>query len=372
MTWDEHYRGPFQPLLAGVTFAPTDDPSALDRLVTDKTAAIIVEPIQGEGGVRPISPALAKAIEKACQRTGALLIADEIQCGTGRTGQMFAFPALGLTPDLVSVAKALGGGFPIGAALVADNVAATIAAGDHGTTYGGNLLACRAALDVLDALDGGLLDHVAAMGAGLRARPARDGRAPRHRRRGPRQGPDVGRRSRPRRRRRRPGRARPRPRRQPHVGLGRSACCRPTSSPKRRSPKASGCSRPRCRGRPWRCPWLALLCPLTDRRRARPAARSTASLDGAEPAEIRRATVADAPAILALIDANLAAGHLLPRTRRRRDASRRALPRRRRSTTPSSAAPSSRRSAAPSPKCARWSSTRAAAAAASARASSRS
>jgi predicted acetylornithine/succinylornithine family transaminase len=164
MTWDDHYRGPFQPLLAGVSFAPSDDPAALDRLVTEKTAAIIVEPIQGEGGVRPIPPPLARAIEKACQRTGALLICDEIQCGLGRTGQMFHFPSLGLTPDLVSVAKALGGGFPIGAALVADTVAATIAAGDHGTTYGGNLLACRAALTVLDALEGGLLDHVAAIG----------------------------------------------------------------------------------------------------------------------------------------------------------------------------------------------------------------
>jgi acetylornithine/N-succinyldiaminopimelate aminotransferase len=178
-TWDEHYRTPFQPLLADVTFAPTDDPSALDALVTEQTAAIIVEPIQGEGGVRPISPALARAIEKACARTGALLICDEIQCGTGRTGQMFAHPSLGLTPDLVSVAKALGGGFPIGAALVADTVAATIAAGDHGTTYGGNLLACRAALAVLDALDGGLLAHVAAMAPvmenGLRTMVARLG-----------------------------------------------------------------------------------------------------------------------------------------------------------------------------------------------------
>jgi acetylornithine/succinyldiaminopimelate/putrescine aminotransferase len=145
----------------------------------NEVAAIIVEPIQGEGGVRPISPALAKAIEAACARTGALLIADEIQCGIGRTGQMFAFPALGLTPDLVSVAKAIGGGFPIGAALVADPVAATIAAGDHGTTFGGNLLACRAALTVLDALEGGLLDHVAAMGPimeqGLKAMVARLG-----------------------------------------------------------------------------------------------------------------------------------------------------------------------------------------------------
>ncbi len=164
VTWDAHYREPFGPLVPGVTFLPTDDPAALERAITERTAAIIVEPIQGEGGVRPIPPALAEAIERACARTGTLLIADEIQCGTGRTGRMFHFPALGLTPDLVSIGKAIGGGFPVGAALVSDEVARTIAFGDHGTTYGGNLLACRAALHVLDALESGLLDHVAALG----------------------------------------------------------------------------------------------------------------------------------------------------------------------------------------------------------------
>jgi acetylornithine/N-succinyldiaminopimelate aminotransferase len=164
VTWDDHYRTPFKPLLPGVTFVPADDPSALDAAVTDRTAAIIVEPIQGEGGVRPISPALAEAIERACARTGALLIADEVQSGSGRTGRPFHYPAIGLTPDLVSIGKAIGGGFPVGAALLSEAAASTIAYGDHGTTYGGNLLACRAALFVLDALEGGLLDHVAAMG----------------------------------------------------------------------------------------------------------------------------------------------------------------------------------------------------------------
>jgi acetylornithine/N-succinyldiaminopimelate aminotransferase len=173
VTWDAHYRDQFQPLVPGVTFVSTSDVDALDRAVTERTAAIIIEPIQGEGGVRPVSPAFAAAIEAACARTGALLIADEIQCGTGRTGRMFHFPSLGLTPDLVSVAKAIGGGFPVGAALVSDEVASAIAYGDHGTTYGGNLLACRAALYVLDQLEGGLLDHVADLGPimeqGLRA-----------------------------------------------------------------------------------------------------------------------------------------------------------------------------------------------------------
>jgi acetylornithine/succinyldiaminopimelate/putrescine aminotransferase len=162
-----------------VTFVSAGDPDALERAVTDRTAAIIVEPIQGEGGVRPIAPAMAQAIEQACARTGALLIADEVQSGTGRTGRMFHFPALGLTPDLISIGKAIGGGFPVGAALVSHEVATTIAYGDHGTTYGGNLVACRAALYVLDALEGGLFDHVSAMGAvverGLRAIVARLG-----------------------------------------------------------------------------------------------------------------------------------------------------------------------------------------------------
>jgi acetylornithine/N-succinyldiaminopimelate aminotransferase len=179
VTWDRHYREPFGPLVPGVTFVPAGDPAALERAVTDRTAAIIVEPIQGEGGVRPIAPAMAQAIEQACARTGALLIADEVQSGTGRTGRMFHFPALGLTPDLISIGKAIGGGFPVGAALVSNEVATTIAYGDHGTTYGGNLLACRAALYVLDALEGGLFDHVSAMGAvverGLRAMVARLG-----------------------------------------------------------------------------------------------------------------------------------------------------------------------------------------------------
>ena len=179
VTWDAHYREPFGPLVPGVTFLPTDDPAALERAITERTAAIIVEPIQGEGGVRPTPPALADAIERACARTGTLLIADEIQCGTGRTGRMFHFPALGLTPDLVSIGKAIGGGFPVGAALVSEEVARTIAFGDHGTTYGGNLLACRAALHVLDALESGLLDHVASLGVfverGLRDLVARLG-----------------------------------------------------------------------------------------------------------------------------------------------------------------------------------------------------
>jgi predicted acetylornithine/succinylornithine family transaminase len=178
VTWDEHYRRPFEPLVPGVTFVPTDDPDAIARAVTTRTAAIIAEPIQGEGGVRPLNGGCVEAINAACARTGALLVADEVQCGLGRTGVPFRFQAAGLSPDLVSVGKALGGGVPVAAALVSARVAEAVQFGDHGTTYGGNLLACRAALVFLEALmEGDLLGHVRKvgehMGRGLRALASR-------------------------------------------------------------------------------------------------------------------------------------------------------------------------------------------------------
>ena len=134
--------------------------------MSTSTAAIIAEPMQGEGGVRPLTPAFAAAINEACAKTGALVIADEVQSGLGRTGHPFYFQALGLKPHLVAVGKALGGGVPVGAALVSEEVADAISFGDHGTTYGGNLLACRAALCVLDELvDGGVGENVGRVGA---------------------------------------------------------------------------------------------------------------------------------------------------------------------------------------------------------------
>lgn len=166
-TWDAHYRDPFGPLIPGVTFADPYDPASVAAAITDDTAAVIVEPIQGEGGVRPLSPELVAVIAERCARTGALLIADEVQSGLGRTGQMFHSATLGLVPDLMALGKALGGGMPIGAALFSDRVAAKAQPGDHGSTYGGNLLACRAALTVLDELDNGLLGHARASGAYL-------------------------------------------------------------------------------------------------------------------------------------------------------------------------------------------------------------
>ena len=165
VTANPHYREPFEPLIPGVTFIAPGDIAALETAVTDKTAAIVVEPIQGEGGVRPIAQEFAAAIERVCATTGTLLIADEIQCGLGRTGHAFYYQALGLTPDLVTVGKAIGGGVPVGAALVSSAVAAQVMPGDHGTTYGGNLLATRAALTVLEELmDRGLMAHVAEVG----------------------------------------------------------------------------------------------------------------------------------------------------------------------------------------------------------------
>ena len=145
------------------------------RAVTERTAAIIAEPIQGEGRhpadvARP-SP---QAINEVCRRTGTLFIADEVQTGLGRTGHPFYSQALGLAPDLISVGKALGSGVPVGAALVSERVAQAISPGDHGSTYGGNLLATRAAAFFLEQLmDHGLLEHVKTRRRALRAPAAR-------------------------------------------------------------------------------------------------------------------------------------------------------------------------------------------------------
>lgn len=166
VTANEHYRTPFEPLIGPVTFVDPASPDDVRAAITERTAAIVAEPIQGEGGVRPLPQATADAIADACARTGTLLIADEVQTGLGRTGHFLHAHTLGWRPDLVSVGKALGGGVPVGAALISEEIAGTIAAGDHGTTYGGNLLACRAAAYFLEQLtDGGLLAHVRAVGA---------------------------------------------------------------------------------------------------------------------------------------------------------------------------------------------------------------
>jgi predicted acetylornithine/succinylornithine family transaminase len=168
-TWDEHYRAPFAPLVPDITFVSPDDPEALLRAVTSATAAVIAEPIQGEGGVRPLTRELANAITQACTTSGALLIADEVQSGLGRTGVPFYSSVLGLKPDVMALGKALGAGVPIGAAMLSERVASTVGFGDHGSTYGGNLLACRAALVFVEELTGGLMAQVARTGRHVEA-----------------------------------------------------------------------------------------------------------------------------------------------------------------------------------------------------------
>jgi predicted acetylornithine/succinylornithine family transaminase len=171
VTWDEHYRRPFMPLVEPVTFVDPDAPDALRSAVTATTAAVIAEPIRGEGGVQPLSPGMAAAISETCAGSGTLLIADEVQTGLGRTGYPFHSQAIGWKPDLISVGKALGAGVPVGAALVSERVADTISAGDHGSTYGGNLLATRAAAFFLEQLmDKGVLEHVKTVAAHLERR----------------------------------------------------------------------------------------------------------------------------------------------------------------------------------------------------------
>jgi predicted acetylornithine/succinylornithine family transaminase len=170
VTWDDHYRAPFAPLLPNIRFVPVNDPAALRAAVTKNTAAIILEPIQGEGGVRPLTQEFADAVTEVTRQTGTLLIADEVQCGLGRTGYPFYFQKLGLSPDLVSVGKALAAGVPMGAALVKEEVGAALSFGDHGSTFGGNLLACRAAIVCLDEISGSLLAHVRKVGAHLEER----------------------------------------------------------------------------------------------------------------------------------------------------------------------------------------------------------
>jgi len=169
VTSGEPYRAPFEPLLPAVRFVPPSEPETIRSAITGRTAAVIVEPIQGEGGIRPIPSPAAEAIADACGASGTLVIADEVQSGLGRTGRPFASAGLGLDPDLMALGKSLGGGVPIGAALMNEAVAQAASFGDHGSTYGGNLLACRAALVFLDALEGGLIDRVAEAGARLGA-----------------------------------------------------------------------------------------------------------------------------------------------------------------------------------------------------------
>jgi acetylornithine/N-succinyldiaminopimelate aminotransferase len=146
------YKEGFEPTPRGISHVPYNDLDALRAQISEHTAAVIVEPIQGEGGVTPAKKEYLEGVRKLCDDNNALLIFDEVQTGIGRTGFMFAYEYYGVKPDILSSAKALGGGFPIGAMLCTDAVAPSLAFGTHGSTYGGNPLACSVSLAVLDEL----------------------------------------------------------------------------------------------------------------------------------------------------------------------------------------------------------------------------
>jgi acetylornithine aminotransferase/acetylornithine/N-succinyldiaminopimelate aminotransferase len=139
----------FEPLPQGFVHAEFGDPQAIERLITQQTCAILCEPLQGESGVRPLAPDYLKAIRRICDQHGLLLIFDEVQTGLGRTGTLFAYEQLGVTPDIMTLAKALGNGLPIGAMLTTEKIAASLIAGTHASTFGGNPVAAAAAVEVL-------------------------------------------------------------------------------------------------------------------------------------------------------------------------------------------------------------------------------
>lgn len=162
-------HAPFEPLAGFVDTVAHDDPEALRAAVGPTTCAVMLEVVQGEGGVRPLSPAVLAAAREACDEHGALLIVDEVQTGVGRTGTWFAFQHTGIVPDVVTLAKALGNGMPIGACLAHGAAADALQPGEHGTTFGGNPVAAAAALAVLDTIEAdGVLEAVATRAAQLR------------------------------------------------------------------------------------------------------------------------------------------------------------------------------------------------------------
>lgn len=148
------YREPFEPLIPGVRFARFNDLDSVKANITDKTCAILLEPLQGEGGIHPATQGFMEGIRALCDEQDILMICDEIQCGMGRTGSMFAWQEYGVRPDILTMAKAIGNGIPVGAFAVTEQVAAhSMKPGDHGTTYGGNPLACMAVKKVVEIFE---------------------------------------------------------------------------------------------------------------------------------------------------------------------------------------------------------------------------
>lgn len=161
VTGNEHYREPFLPLMDGVKFAEFNNIDSVKELVNDKTCAIIMETVQGEGGIYPATEEFIKGVREICDKNDIVMISDEIQCGMGRTGKLYAFENYGIKPDVFTTAKALGCGVPVGAFVANKKVSDALKPGDHGTTYGGNPLACAAVSKVYDMFtESNILDHV--------------------------------------------------------------------------------------------------------------------------------------------------------------------------------------------------------------------
>ena len=162
VTGNAHYQEPFKPLIGGIRFADFNDLDSVKEQITEKTCAIILEPVQGEGGIYPASREFLQGLRSLCDEKDILLILDEIQCGMGRTGSMFAYQDYEVEPDIMTTAKALGCGVPVGAFVLNEKTAQnSLVPGDHGTTYGGNPLACRAVSKVFDLFEEEkILEHV--------------------------------------------------------------------------------------------------------------------------------------------------------------------------------------------------------------------
>jgi acetylornithine/N-succinyldiaminopimelate aminotransferase len=169
VTGNPHYREAFEPLIGGVKFADFNDLESVKAQITEKTCAIIMEPIQGEGGIYPATQAFLEGVRALCDENDILLIFDEIQCGVGRTGTMFAWQGYGVKPDIMTIAKAVGNGVPVGAFAMTEKVAEmSLVPGDHGTTYGGNPFVCAAVEAVLQIIEEeNVIEHVQKISAYL-------------------------------------------------------------------------------------------------------------------------------------------------------------------------------------------------------------
>ena len=168
VTGQEKYREKFRPLIGEVYDADFNDPASVENLMSEKICAVILEPVQGESGIVPAKPEFLKAVKELCDKYDALLIFDEVQCGMGRSGDLFAYQVLGVMPDICTTAKALGAGFPIGAVMASDKASKYFVPGDHGCTFGGNPLACAVGNTVIKQLfEKGILENVREMSAYL-------------------------------------------------------------------------------------------------------------------------------------------------------------------------------------------------------------